>query len=237
MEAAGAGVAGTVPKYGPLLLGCGFAQVVAAGVSVTYTPVSASFGSLSMYFHLDGVLHRFTGARGSVAFRGNNRSPAMWVFRFLGLFQPVTDVVLPTTDYTGFVKPLAFNTANTPTFTIHTVPGVLRNLSLDMANVVSYRNLVNSEAVQILDRQPVGSLEMEAELMSVRNWFNTVRDGTTGVLRVVHGTTAGNIIEINCPAAQVTEPNYTEFESAAMLQTGLVLRPNTGNDEVSIIIR
>lgn len=237
VEAAGAGTAGTVPKYGPLLMACGFAQVVSAGVSVTYTPVSALFSSVSMYFYLDGVLHKFTGARGSVAFRGNNREAAMWVFRFMGLFQPVVDAVLPTTDYTGWVKPLAFNFANTPTFNIHTVSGVLTNLSLDMANVISYRNPVNSEAMRIVDRQPAGSMEMEAELMAVRNWFNSVRDGTTGPLNLVHGTVAGNIIAISAPAVQVTEPSYTDSEGNAMLQCGLRLQPNAGNDEISIVVR
>jgi hypothetical protein len=237
IEAAGSGVAGTAPKWGPLMQACGFAQVVTAGVSVTYTPVSSAFSSLSKYFYLDGVLHKFTGSRGSVAFKGNNRSPTMWGYRFLGLFQPVVDAVLPTADYTGFVKPLAFNTANTPTFTIHGVAGVLRNLSIDMANQVSYRNLVNSEAVQLLDRKPVGSLEMEATLMATKNWFNTARDGSTGALQLIHGTTPGNIIEINAPGVQVTDPQYSEFENAAMLQAGMVLRPNIGNDEISIVVR
>ncbi len=237
VEAAGSGTAGTAPKYGPLLLACGFAQAISAGVKTTYTPVSAAFSSVTMYFYLDGVLHSFTGARGSVAFRGNNRSAAMWVFKFTGLFKPVTDASLPTVDYTGFQKPLAVNTANTPTFTIHGVAGVLRNISLDMANVISYRNLVNSEAVQLVDRKPGGSIEMEATLMATKNWFTTVRDGVTGVMQLIHGTTAGNIIEINTPVAQLTEPQYSDFEGVAMLQTGLVLKPNAGNDEVEIVVR
>ncbi len=237
VEAAGSGTAGTAPKYAPLMLACGFAQAISAGVKVTFTPVSTAFSSLTQYCYIDGVLHSFTGARGSVAFRGNNRSPAMWVFKFTGLFKPVTDAALPTVDYTGFQKPLAVNTANTPTFAIHSVAGVLRNISLDMANTVSYRNLVNSEAVQLVDRKPGGSIEMEATLMATKNWFNTVRDGTTGAMQIIHGTVAGNIIEINAPAVQLTEPQYGEFEGVAMLQTGLVLRPNAGNDEVEIVVR
>lgn len=237
VEAAGAGAAGTAPKYGPLLLACGFAQVLTPSVRATYTPVSTNFSSVTMYFYLDGVLHSFTGARGSVAFRGNNRSAAMWVFRFQGLFKPVTDAVVPTADYTGWQKPLAVNTANTPTFTIHGVAGALRNLSVDMANAISYRNLVNLEAVNLLDRKPTGSLEMTAELMAVQNWFNRARDGTMGAMQLVHGTTAGNIIEINAPRVQVTEPQYSDYEGLAMLQTGLVLQPNTGNDDIEIIVR
>lgn len=238
VEAAGAGAAGAVPKYGPLMRACGLAEVISAGVKVTYTPVSTAFESITLYVDLDGVEHKFTGGRGSVAFKGNNRSATSWVFNFMGLFKPVIDAPLPVPNYTGFVKPLAFNTANTPTFTLHAAPVVLRNLSLDLANSLNYRNLINSEAVQILDRKPVGAAEFEATLMATKNWFTAAKDSATGLLHLVHGVTAGNIIEINAPSTQVTEPKYSDFDGAAMLQTNLKLQPTTaGNDELEIIIR
>jgi hypothetical protein len=241
VEASGAGAAGTAPKYGVLLRGCGLAQVISAGVSVTYTPVSSAFESLSMYFNLDGVLHKFTGVRGSVSFRGTNREATLWSFAFTGLFQPVVDVPLPTVDYTGFIRPLALNTANTPTFALHGVSGanaVLRSISIDLANQVNYRNLVNSELVQILDRKPVGTIEMEATNMATKNWWNVVRDSTTGAMQLVHGTVAGNIVEITAPAVQITAPTYSDFEGAAMMSGGLKLQPTSaGNDELAIIVR
>lgn len=241
VEAAGGGAAGTAPKYGPLLRACGMAQVVNAGVSVVYTPVSSAFESLTMYFNLDGVLHKFTGARGSVSFRGTNREATLWSFNFTGLFKPVVDAALPTVDYSGFIKPLALNTANTPTFTLHGVSGasaVLRSISIDLANQVNYRNLVNSELVQILDRKPVGTIELEATDMATKNWWNVVRDSTTGTMQLVHGTAAGNIVEITAPAVQITAPTYSDFEGAAMMSGGLKLQPTSaGNDEIAIIVR
>lgn len=241
VEAAGAGAAGTAPKYGPLLRGCGMAEVISAGVSVTYTPVSSAFESLTLYFNLDGVLHKFTGARGNAGFRGNNRAATMWTFAFTGLFVPVADAALPVVDYTGFIKPLALNTANTPTFSLHGVSGasaVLRNLTLDLGNAVNYRNLVNSELVQILDRKPVGTIEMEATSMATKNWWTAVRDSVTGAMQLVHGTAAGNIIELSAPAVQITAPTYSDFEGAAMMSGGLKLQPTSaGNDELSIIVR
>lgn len=240
VECAGAGGAGTVPKYGPLLRGCGMAEVIAAGVSVTYTPISTAFESLSMYFYLDGVLHRFTGARGSVAARLNNRQAAMFQFNYQGLFQPVSDSAVPAAVYTGFQVPLAMNTANTPTFNLYGVAGSaapLRNLSLDLANQVSYRNLVGSEAVQILDRKPAGQIEFEATTVAVRNWWNNVRDAFSGALQIVHGTQPGNIVEFTAPRVQLTGPNYGDFEGGAMFQAGLKLNPNAGNDELAIIVR
>lgn len=239
VEASGAGAAGTAPKYGPLLRGCGLAQVVNAGVSVVYTPVSAGYESVTLYFNLDGVLHKFTGARGSVAFRGNNRQATKWAFHFMGLFQPVVDAAAPTPDYTGYVKPLAFNKANTPTFTLHGVSGtVLRTLGIDLANQLSYRNLVNSESVQLLDRKPTGNLEIEATTVAVKDWWSAARDSTTGALQLVHGATAGNIVQIDAPAVQVTAPTYSDFEGGAMMSSGLKFNPTSaGNDELTITIK
>lgn len=239
VEAAGAGAAGTVPGYGVLHRACGFAEAVSAGVSVTYTPVSSAFDSATMWMHIDGVVHKLVGARGELGFRGNNRSATMWTYDFQGIFVPVADLVLPTAVLTAFQKPLAFNKANTPTFTLHSVSGIaLRNMSWQMGNQVAYRNLVNSELVRITGRQPTGRLEMAAELMAVKNWFTTVRDGASGSMQLVHGTAAGNIVEINQPQVQLTEVAYDNFEGDAMLNATTKLMPSaSGNDEVSIVVR
>ena len=47
VELSGSGAAGTAPKWGQILMACGFAEGVAAGTSVTYSPVSSSFSSVS----------------------------------------------------------------------------------------------------------------------------------------------------------------------------------------------
>ena len=46
---------------------------------------------------------------------------------------------------------------------------MLRNISLDLANR-ELPQLRNSELVQILDRKPVGTIEMEATNMATKNW-------------------------------------------------------------------
>ena len=238
VEAAGGGAAGAIPGYGPLLRACAMAQVNTPGVNTVYTPVSQNFESIVQYFYLDGVLHRFLGNRGDWGFRGSNRSATMFTFDFMGLFVPVADAVLPTAVYSGFVDPLAFNKANTPVFTIHGLTAqILRNFTFSMGNQVVYRNLVNSEAVRIVDRKPVGTLEMGAELMATKNWFNTVRDATTGNLVLEHGTVAGNIVAISAPALQLNELSYSAFEGDAMLSASTKFMPLNGNDEFTLTVR
>jgi hypothetical protein len=163
----------------------------------------------------------------------------MYGLNYKGIFVPVTDAALPSpTTLSGFIPPLAMNKANTPTFVIHGVSGaILKSFSLAMNNQVVYRNLVNSEAVRITDRKPTGSFVMGAELMAVKNWFQTVEQATTGAMQLVHGTTAGNIVEINAPAMQLNDVNYEEFEGDAMLSGTSKFMPVSGNDEFSITVR
>jgi hypothetical protein len=235
VEIAGAGAAGTVPKYGPLLRACGMAEVVSAGVSVTYTPISAAQESVTQYFYQDGLLHRFFGARGDVELGLNAKSIPVFKFKYMGLFQAVQDQALPTPTF-GQTKPLAVNKANT-TFTIHGVASPMTQLSLALKNDVKYRNLVGYEGVDIIDRAPDGQAEFEATLMATKNWFNVARDATLDTMALVHGTTAGNIVQINAPKVQITEPKYNENDGIVMLAAGLRLMPNAGNDEISIVVR
>lgn len=235
VEIAGAGAAGTAPKYGVLLRGCGMAEVITPGVRVVYTPVSSGFESLTQYFYQDGVLHRFFGSRGDVEMTLNAKSIPVFKFKFMGLFQPVIDAALPTPTF-GQVKPVAVNKVNT-TFSIHAVSTPMTQLSLGLKNDVKYRNLVGYEGVDLIDRAPDGSSEFEATLMATKNWFNVARDQTLDALQIVHGTAAGNIVEIDAAKVQITEPTYAENDGITMLSCGLKLMPTAGNDEISIEVR
>lgn len=238
VEIAGSGAAGTVPKYGPLLRSCSFAEAITPATKVVYTPVSTGFESVTMYFHLDRVLHIFTGTRGTVQMQLNAKSIPIFKFSYTGLFNAVTDVVLPAAVYTGFVTPLAVNKANTPTFALHGIAAVMKGLTLDIANEVVYRNLVNYEGVDNVDRQPGGSVEFEATDMATKNWFTVTKDKTPGAINLVHGSVAGNIIQIQAPNVLVGTPKYGDDSGVVMLTANLELMPSgAGNDELSIEVR
>ncbi len=238
VEVAGSGTAGTAPKYGPLLRACGMAQVVNAGVSVVYTPISTLPESVSMYLYLDGVLVKFIGARGNVSMRAQYRSAPLFSFDFTGFYVPVTDAALPAATYSLQGTPLAFNKENTPTFALHGVStAVIRSFSFDLANQVIYRNIVNSEVVRIVDRKPTASFEIGAELMAVKNWHAVVASAELGSMNMVHGTVAGNIVQVGGPAVQLNGITQGEMEGDVMYTASSVLQPSAGNDEISITVR
>nr|MBL8412715.1 hypothetical protein [Dechloromonas sp.] len=200
-------------------------------------PVSTGFESGTIYFNLDGVLHKLTGARGSVAldFTRNGR-PAM-KFSFTGLFNTVADAASPTVTLTAWQKPLAVNRTNTPTLTLHGNAGRVHSLTCDMANNIVFREMIGAAMGEVLltDRKPVGQIVMEAVTVASKDWWSSIKNITTGALQLIHGTVPGNKFQIDAPNIQLISPQYQDQDGIAMLQCGLVFAPGAaGNDEIKI---
>lgn len=237
VELAGAGIAvDTVPKYGPLLRGCGLAQTVNATVSVQYDPVSSGEESLTMYFQMDGRQHKMLGCRGSMGLRIRAGAIPVFSFKYVGLHVQPTDTALTPATLTGFQRPLSVNNANTTPFTLHAYAGLFREFSFDQANQTPYRNLPNSESVAITGRLPVGHIMLESKLVATKDWWTIIKGGTTGALAITHGTVAANKVKIDAPNVQITAPDDSgEEEGVSMLSAALDFIPGaTGNDEFRI---
>jgi len=240
IELAGSGTAGTPPAWAPVLKACGFTEADTASDD-TYTPNSNSTfvagDSVTLYYNLDGVLHKITGARGDVSFELTAKQIPVMKFSFTGLYNAVTDAAAPTPTYTAFMAPKPVDTTWTPTGTLHGITPVISGISIAMNNAVAYRKLIGSESVIITDRKPSGQITFEAGLVATKDWWTTARNATLAALQIVHGTVAGNIIQIDAPKVQIGAPQYQDQDGIAMLQCDLTFTPNAGNDEISIVAK
>lgn len=238
VEIAGSGSLGVAPAWGPLIRAVGFAEIVTPSTKVEYSPVSANFESVTLYFNLDGVLHKITGARGTVSLGLTRDKRPAFKFVFTGVFNAVTDATSPTLTLTAWKTPLPVSKTNTPTFSLHGYAAVMHELTLDMANNVVYRELINGTAgALITDRKPAGSVVMEAVTVATKDWWTSIKNVTTGALQLIHGTTAGNKVQIDAPNVQLINPQYQDQDGIAMLQCGLVYAPGaSGNDEIKISV-
>jgi hypothetical protein len=238
VECASAGAAGTAPKFGPLLRACGFDEEIVVDTSVAYTPITTGQESITMYWYLDGLLHKMTYCKGNVSLGLNSRSIPVLRFTFTGLHSTPTDVSMPTDeDYTGFMAPLAINKVNTPTFTLHGVSPKCQSLDIDLANQVVYRNLIGSESVLITDRAPSGTAVVELESVATKDWKAAIKAGTLGALNLVHGSVAGYIVEVDAPNVRISDETYSDSDGIAMSNLALDLQPDTGNDELVLTFR
>lgn len=238
VEIAGAGAAGTAPGYGPLLRGCGFSETISAGVDVAYAPVSESFESLTLHFHQDGSKHALVGARGNVELRANVKQIPVMHFTILGLYVAPAAASDPTPTLSAFITPLSVSNDNTPTFALHSFAGKLASLTLNPNNQVVHRELVGEESVQITDRQAGGQITIEAPALGSKDFFAAAVAETQGPLQLIHGGTAGNIVQLDAANVQLVNPQYADSDGIVMLQMGLVLVPGaSGDDELSITVK
>lgn len=244
VELAGSGTAGTAPVWGRILRCCGFAETVTAATKVDYDPVTTNVPSATIYFHYDGKRHILRGARGSVRFELSKQQIPYAIFTFTGLKggTPEADASMPSLTLTGWQQPLVVNNANTPSGTVivHGQTGApLYSLSLDMQNQIVYRNLPGVEDVQLVGRSPQGSVVIESPDIAVRNHFANIRSAALAGTSVVHGTAAGNIVELAMPNSQITEPQYGNEDNVVTLGMTLRALPSgaTGNNEVRVTAR
>lgn len=237
VEVAGAGAAGTVPAYDCLLRACGFTPTVDAGVSVTYDLVSDGFESVTIYAYVDKILHKLTGARGKVTFDFTAKQLGMMKFEFTGRWRAATATTLPTSDYGDFVTPVAFNYVNTPTMSVHGYNAAVNAISFDTGNNVVYRNMPGRESVDLTDRKMVGNMTIEAPEIGDKDFFTIAKNTTPGAISLIHGTTAGNIVEVSAPSVTVSEVAYQEQDGVVMLSMKNTYLPVDGDDEFQLIIR
>ena len=238
VEMAGAGAAGTAPAYGSLLKACGMTETLVALATATYTPVSSSFSSVTIYYNVDGVLHKLTGCRGNVEIDIKARQIPVFKFTFTGLYNAPSDTVLPTVSYTAFQTPLAANSDNSSGFSLFSYSGALESLTMNFNNGLQYRSLIGAEDVLMTDRQLSGQVVFEAPTIAAKDFFSLALGTTLGALDITHGTTAGNKVQISSSRVNVTNPTYQDQNGIQMLQVPMRLIPSTaGNDEISIVVK
>ncbi|WP_323041577.1 phage tail tube protein [Gemmobacter sp.] len=237
VEIAGAGAAGTPPKWGPLLRTAGFAATVTASTNVTYTIVEDSVESGTLYFVQDKVRHIFLGGQANIALNLTAKQIPKFRVTYVGLLGTVSDVgSMPAVSMTGWTKPVPVSKANT-VLTLHGWSAVAESISLDVGNTLTPRHLIGDERILIEDRQTTGTAVVEARSMGTIDWFARARASTRGALSLVHGATAGNIIEISAPAVEIGKPGQGETNGVVNYSLPLRICPDAGRDEITIIAR
>lgn len=237
VELAGSGAAGTAPAYGAVLKACGLSETVVATTSVTYAPVSASFSSVTLYFHNDGIRHKVTGCRGTFELSAEVGQIPVISFTMTGIYNAPTDESLPTPTYANQAAPLIFKNGNTSNFSIFSYSGCLQSLSFQIANEVVYRELVGcTKESLIVNRAPAGDVVIEAPTITAKDFFTIATGSATGSISFQHGATAGNIVTFTTAQADIANPSYSDQDGIQMLNLPYVAVPTSaGNDELSLV--
>lgn len=235
VEMQAGGAAGTAPAYDALLKACGMGSTVVASTSVTYQPISSNFPSVTIYYNVDGVLHKVRGARGNVEMIVEVGQIPVFRFTMLGLYNAPTDTAAPTVDYAAFKAPLVANSDNSPTWNLFSYAGALQSLNVNFNNSVNYRALIGVEDIQLNDRNISGTAVIQAPTIAQKDYWAAAIATTTGSLTLLHGKTAGYKVQLSSTRVNVTNPTYVDVGGITMLSVPFQCVPSSaGNDEFAI---
>ena len=235
VEIAGAGAAGDAPQWGLLMKACAMAETLNAGVSAVYSPVSSGEQSITLYYCVDGIQHSLRGVRGSFAMKFTQNGIPMLTFKMFGLYTLPTDTALPAPTFTA-IPPVAVTQANTTPVTLHGFAGNFISVSVDIANAMAYRDIINLEEITFTDRKAIGSFDLERPTMANKDFFSIALAATTGALSLTHGLVAGNIVHVAAPVVQLGAPTLGSANGVETITMAGDLLANAGNDELVITV-
>lgn len=247
VECANSGTAGTAPAWGALLRACGMAEaVLATPARVEYTPVSASFSSVTIYYHIDGVRRIALGCMGNAELMFVEGAPPMIRFSFVGLDGGRTAVADPSVTLTAWRVPQSVNDLNSGDINLGATysAGVLtggtaypsRGISVNLNNTVSRKAILGGQAVQVSDRNVQAQMQLDLTAAQEVSFLTDINSNTLTTLGFSHGTGAGIGILLHAPAVQRIDPTDAEYEGDVHMAQNLRLTPTTaGNDELRLV--
>lgn len=238
VELAGSGAAGTAPKWGKILMACGFAEAVVTSTSVTYSPVSTSFSSVTLDFNADGTKHLFTGCRGTATLNLNAGEIPKISFEMMGIYNAATAATAASPTFDNQADPVVVNSQNTTGVTAFSYSACLESFSLAFNNETPFRQLAGcSQQVMITERAPSGEISIEAPALGSKDYFDVVSTQTLGAVGWQHGQTAGNIVTFNAPTCNLDSPSYADSDGVMMLNLPFMPIPTpSGDDEYTIVL-
>lgn len=234
-EIKGSGSAGVAPEIGPLLRACAMSEVIVAGTSVTYAPVSENHESITIHYYSDGIRHEITGCRGTVSFSLEAGALGKASFTFTGHESAPTDTPLITPTYDNTVPPPLINVP----FRIGGYESVITNLAVEMGNAISTPADISAAdgygQVLITKRDVTGSFNPEQVLISVKNYIAEWKSGTRSLLETgVIGSAAGNRYAFSGGACYYSELAPGDVDGKRVFEISCGFAEVSGDDEISL---
>ncbi len=204
-----------------------------------YDPVSDGFESMTFYVFYDGLMHKITGCRGTFSVSAESGNFATASFTFTGQYYDPIDKALPSAELVlEASEPQQVELAQ---FALGNYSACAQSFSFDISNTVTPRTCINAkdgfEGVRITSRAPTGGVNPEAVLPSEFAVWRSASEGRSLYFEARVGTQAGNIIQFEAPAAQISAAPYGDRDGDRTYELSLRLAGASpaGNDELRIV--
>ena len=214
-EITGSGSAGTAPRVGALLKGCGMSETVITGGSpyVAYRDASSSLDSVAFYIYKGGRLFKAFGAVGNVKGVFEAGQIGMLEFTFMGKKGAAPAITSIPTDAVYDDASGSVLICKNGTFSYNSKTTLITPmLDFDLQNVLTKRpNLAATEAVEgffVGDRNIKMSINPETQVETSYDFYG---DSLTNVRELSY--TAGSLFTITATKFNPYQPDFEDIES------------------------
>ena len=153
---------GDVPVFHYLLLACGYSHAEISGTATQqYTLNNEIPNTLTIMAFLDGLLHRFTGARGNLQFMIKLHETPTMQFEFLGHWENPFDVGDAPVSFDRFVRPVIVDSHST-SLLVNDKAVPARLLEINTGNSIDYLETLDSKGIILSNRRSGGNLAFSA---------------------------------------------------------------------------
>lgn len=216
-----------------LILGCGFT----VNTSNVATPSSniAAHSTLSLKVWSDGMEKTLLGAAGTLTIEGTAGRPVLASMDLNGVWAadptdealparaPITAAPFRARGMTATLGGVALPPLST--FTIALNCQLAPRLDISKSQAIAYYN--------VLDINPVVTLDTEARLVATLDTYGIFGAGTTAALQLVL-TDGTNTLTIDAPRAQRVEVEDTDRDDKTVHALTLELHNSSGDDSISL---
>ncbi len=241
VELAGSGAAGTAAPWMELLEACGLAApVLTATVKAEQKPGTPGVtpGALTQYHWIGDQQRKMVGSRGSFSIDITAGSYPFAALNFIGMIpaaSPFGTSAPGASTLTRWKDPVEANSQNTAILLDGFACGV-RSFSLDMGVQNGLRSLIGAKYVNRGNHSISGRMVVEAP-GAAKDYIASLRSGGLVPLSIIHGTAAGNIVEITAPRLQITDCNESDEDGKLMWELAYSSTIQAGQDDLTIISR
>lgn len=176
-------------------------------------------------------VHEMLGTRGTIKLAGTvNDFPAFELSLTSFFTLPALDDPVDV-DYGDWPDPVELSTTNTPVCSLFGHDLVAETVGWDAGNTAELVERLGRREVRVNDRKSTASLKVEEPGLSEFDVLAAVDARTTGAFVLQHGTTAGHIVRIEAPRAQLGKPSWSESKKDRMCDLTMRLLPTAAGDD------
>lgn len=245
----GAGLAGSVAAWAPVLNMMLFGAAVPSASEVAYPLTSAGDGGANSLLLLkDTLMHEARGARANAVFNFTEKQTPFVAIDGLALFRTDGEVYTAGAStgiaLANYAAPVEVNLANT----VITLDGFtlgVREFTLDLGLSPSLYTTTNQRAIifgkdEAKDRRGAKfTMKFELPDSASKNYSASLAAGSQIAFSLVHGVTSGNIVQLSSSSAIIETISYSSEDNRIFASVAGVLVPtgSAGNNEFTLVTK